>query len=279
MKNIIFSSLIIFISFIFGFELISNINYKRDIINPNDKGFSYFNKKNKGSVYFIGDSFASTNYVDEPYPFIFKNYFKSNKNNFLDLSRAGTNLSYHKTLLDSISKIKPKLIIYFYNVSDIVSLNEEILILNDDKEIKNNSNTKKITKAIYNSHTLTFFKNCLHYLSLKFTNEYFKGTPAYKFPYENKLRIKELELFFNSIIAENVVILINTPFEVGKKNKSMVHYNAFKNIKLNNNINLIQSADLNDSEKDAVSWRNVHPNQKTIINISDSLINIFKSKP
>ena len=59
----------------------------------------------------------------------------------------------------------------------------------------------------------------------------------------------------------------------------MVHYNAFKNIKLNSNINLIQSADLNYSSKDAVSCRNRHPNQKTIINISDSLINIFKSKP
>ena len=117
MKNIIFSALLIFISFIFGFELISNLNSKRDLINPNDKGFSYFNKNYKESVYFVGDSYASTNYVEESFPIIFKNYFKSIKNNFFDLSKAGTDLSYHKTLLDSISKNnpKPKLIIYFFN--------------------------------------------------------------------------------------------------------------------------------------------------------------------
>ena len=44
---------------------------------------------------------------------------------FLDLSIQGSSLADHLEILDSISNINPKLIIYFYNFNDIVSLNKK----------------------------------------------------------------------------------------------------------------------------------------------------------
>ncbi|WP_274475273.1 hypothetical protein [Mangrovimonas aestuarii] len=249
----------------------------------NDKSHSYFNEKNTKDVYFVGDSYASTNYVKESYPVIFKNYFKSIGWNFTDLSRAGTELNYHKPILDSLSDIKPELIIYYYNISDVVSLNDSILLLNDknvslqnkvvDKKERGNSLKRIMNRAYNDSETILLLKKIAQYSSLILTDRHLAGTPANKFPMENKRQEKKLKDFFSSITAENVIILINTPFYAGEKVKMWEQYNMFNNMETSDNCFLVQAVDIIDDSKYAVSWRNGHPNQEAIKVIADSLIN------
>jgi len=122
MIRIFKNAFLLLFSFVIGFELINIIKPDDNVINTNDEGFSYVDINNQDNVYFLGDSYASTNYAEFGYPLIFRDYFKSRGFNFIDLSRAGTVLLEHKEILDSISQFNPKLIVYFYNISDINAL-------------------------------------------------------------------------------------------------------------------------------------------------------------
>ncbi|MDB9827950.1 hypothetical protein OAC33_00210 [Flavobacteriaceae bacterium] len=284
MKNIIFQFFLVLISFTISYELISELNSNKSRLNIDDKGFSYQSDLLDRDVYFVGDSYASTNYVDNPYPRIFRDYFKSKGLNFFDYSKAGSELNTHKLILDSISKKKPELIIYFYNISDIVSLNSDILFL-DNREIemdktsdKSISNKKTILKDFlvnaYKSHTLTLMKSSIQYISLKSTSRFYKGSPANRFYKENKMNSNQLEKIFDGIKAENVIILINTPFNSHPLPKKWEHYEVFKEMSYNKDYKLLQAVDIIEDPNFSVSWRNGHPNQKGIQIIADQIIEI-----
>lgn len=287
MKNIILYIFLVLISFTISYELISELNSDKSLLNVDDKGYSYQSHLNNRDVYFIGDSYASTNYVDTPYPRIFRDYFKSKGLNFFDYSKAGTELNTHKIILDSISKKNPEIIIYFYNISDIVSLNNDILLL-DSREIemdkisdKSQSNKQTVLKdfleEIYKSHTLTLLKETMHYISLKSTGEFFKGSPANRFPKENKLKSNELEKLFDGIKAKNVIILINTPFNSHPLAKKWQHYEVFKDMSANKDYKLFQAVDIIEDPNFSVSWRNGHPNQEAIQIIANQIIGSIDS--
>lgn len=285
MIKIIRILLLIFISFVLSFELISYVIPQNNILNVNEKGNSYVNKENNDDVYFVGDSYASTGYVEQSFPILFRDYFKSRSMNFIDLSRPGSELADHKKILDSISNYNPKLIIYFYNISDVVSLNDEILLLNDRRNISlndNNDEPKKkssnIIKKVYNnSKSVLLFKQALQYLSILLTDRFFPGTPAYAFPRETLKNKKELEEIFNSIKAQNLFILINTPFNTGEIPKKWEQYKVFNEFSLTSDYTLMQSVDILNDSKYGVSWRNGHPNQEAIKIIADTLKLRFNS--
>jgi hypothetical protein len=282
MKNILKNVVLVFISFVIFFEFVAFISPENNAINVNEKGFTFFDKNINESVYFIGDSYASTNYAEEGYPLIFQNYFQSRGWNFIDLSRAGSELSNHKPILDSIGKLNPKLIVYFYNISDIVSLNDELLILNERNVILGQDDNKKeksfnIIKYAYNkSASLLLFKKCAHHISLILTDRFLPGTPAYFFPKETLKQKRKLKGIFDSIHAQNLLIVVNTPFNTGKKPFEWEQYKVFKDISKKSEYTLIQTVDIVSDSKYSISWRNGHPNQEAIKIIADSLIQKFK---
>lgn len=266
-------------SFCIAFEIISFCGNDEIAINVNDEGYSYFDKANSETVFFVGDSYASTNYAEQGYPVLFREYFKSRDWNFVDLSKAGSELSYHKHLLDSINDLNPRLVIYFYNISDIVSLKNGTLQphLPTSKKEKSTKNLFKQTSdwVANQSATVIFFKKVLHHVSMLLTDEYLPGTPAYKFPRQTVKYREQLGDIFSGIHAENVLVFVNTPFSAGVRPKSWLHYKVFEDLKQGNGYVLIQAVDVVNNPDYAISWRNGHPNQDAIRIISDSLIQVF----
>ena len=206
----------------------------------------------------MGDSFASTNYLNEGFPIILEEYFKKKKWNFYDLSVPGSSLSDHVKIFDSLSKINPRLVIYFYNFNDIVSLNKNLLLIdyNNEKFYKKNHLKKALQKIYYSLNSVKFFKKLLQYFSLKITDRYLKYTPSSLFPIEHVKRKEELKNIFDSITAKNKLILVNTPNNAGNKPKKWEQYKVLSDINLETDYQIIQSVDyINDSNL-GVSWRN-----------------------
>lgn len=273
-KNYLKNFIILLISFFVGIEIIGFIKSGENILNTDYRGNSYFENENQYSAYLVGDSFASTSYLNEGFPIIFEKYFKEKKWNFYDLSLQGTSLSDHKKLLDSLSKINPKLVIYFYNLNDIVSLNKNILLVdyNNEKSSKVNYSKHVLQKIFYSSKSIKLFKKSLQYLSLKITNRYFPSTPSYFFPREHLKKKYELKNIFDSIEAENKLILINTPYNAGDKPKKWEQYQVFNDINKNTDYNILQSVDYINDTSFGVSWRNAHPTQDAVNIISNVLL-------
>ena len=92
---------------------------------------------------------------------ILEEYFKKKKWNFYDLSVPGSSLSDHVKIFDSLSKINPRLVIYFYNFNDIVSLNKNLLLIdyNNEKFYKKNHLKKLYKKYIILLIRLNFLKS------------------------------------------------------------------------------------------------------------------------
>lgn len=277
---------LLIVSFFISFELLSSfsINSNKLIVKENKP--LTLTKNYEETIYFIGDSYAKTNYVDEGYPIIFREHFKSNGLNFVDLSKNGSELDKHRKLLDSISRFNPKLIIYYYNIGDVISLEQSApneiskspILTNKSKSLVTSKNKNNyLSNLALESSSIGLIKDGIQYLYLTFTDEYSPSSYTYKFPFWNKKHKKEIQKLFNSIKAENIIILITTPFNSGDKPKNWEQYKLFKEMELNSNVFLIQSVDIVDDPKLAVSWRNGHPNQKAIKLISDSIIQLYSN--
>ena len=161
--------------------------------------------------------------------------------------------------------------------NDILFLdNREIEMdkINDKSKGKKKTILKDFLVKFYKSNTLTLLKNALHYISLKSTGEFYKGSPANRFPKENKIYSNHLEKIFDEIKAENVIILINTPFNSHPLAKKWEHYEVFKKMSSNKSYKLLQAVDIIQDPYYSVSWRNGHPNQKGIQIIADQIIKI-----
>ncbi len=278
MRNIQ-SIFLLAISFFLAFELISFCGKDDIILDVNEIGHNYFDERNMENVYFIGDSYASTNYAKEGFPMLFSQYFAKRKWNFFDLSKAGTELSDHKILLDSVSESNPKLIIYYYNISDIVSIQGGQLKDAANHSKKNKSQQKWTSQILdwFNnkSATVIFIKKAAHHISLLLTDKFLPGTPASEFPRKTEKYKKELEKIFQDIKCQNLIILVNTPYSAGDRPKKWKHYKVFQEIAKNNAFTLIQGIDLIPDSKYAISWQNGHPNQEGIYIIKDTLTKIF----
>ena len=282
MKTILIQFITITVSFAMSYEFLSWLNAGKSHLRAKDESFTYVDASNDADVYFIGDSYASTTYVDNPYPMIFRDHFKARGMNFYDYTEDGSELNTHKRLLDSIGAKEPELVIYFYNISDIVSLNSDLLLVNNreididsenDSSIKNdNFEMNDIIAPIYNSHTVELAKKITQFLTFKMTGKYLKGTPSYRFPIENKLHADALEELFDSIKAKQVIILINSPFNANPESKNWDHYAMFKNLAAKKEYKVLMAADIIDDPKYSVSWRNAHPNQEAIEIIASQVI-------
>jgi len=284
MKKIILNTLLILFSFIFSFELIAHLSSRDNVLRVTNDTFSAstssINKDIKETVYFLGDSYASTAYAKESYPVLFRDYFKSRGLNFVDLTKSSTELVDHKIVLDSLSKLNPKLIIYFYNISDIISRTQNLPPITQKtvskvSEKSNKTNKIDIKNSIVTSASVLFFKESIQYLSLTFTGKFYPGTTAYNFPKDNLEDKEYLENYFNSIKAENVFIFINTPFTAGGNPLKWEQYQMFSEFNKNYDYHLIQSVDIINDSKYSQSFRNSHPNQKAIKIMASKLIKEF----
>ncbi|WP_405609558.1 hypothetical protein [Polaribacter sp. Asnod1-A03] len=284
MKKIILNTLLILFSFILSFELIAHLSSKDNILRVTNNTFSAstssIDNDIKETVYFLGDSYASTGYAKESYPILFRNYFKYRGYNFVDLTKSSSELIDHKIILDSISKLNPKFIIYFYNISDIISRTQNLppitqKPINNTSEKSNKTNKIDVKNIITNSASALFFKESIQYLALTFTGRFYPGTTAYNFPKDNLNDKEYLKDYFNSIKAENVFIFVNTPFTAGGNPKNWEQYQMFKEFNKQSDYHLIQSVDIINDSKYAESFRNSHPNQKAIKIIAEELIEEF----
>tara|TARA_B100001093_G_scaffold479610_1_gene508754 strand:+ start:6914 stop:7762 length:849 start_codon:yes stop_codon:yes gene_type:complete len=275
MKNYFKNFIILTISFFAGIEFLGFIQSNENRLNTNYQGNYYFENQNEHSAYLVGDSFASTNYLNEGFPIIFEQYFKDKKWNFYDLSIQGSSISDHKKILDSLSNINPKLIIYFYNFNDIVSLNKKLLLVDYDNEKLSNVNYLKkntLQRIFYSSKSIKLLKKSLQYLSLKITDRYLPSTPSYLFPIEHVKRKDELKKIFDSIKAENKLILINTPYNAGAKPLKWEQYQVFRNMNKKTDYKIVQSVDYINDASFGVSWRNAHPTQEAVNIIANILL-------
>lgn len=286
------------ISFLLSFELLSTFSINSNMLSINMKEHNVLSEQKKETVYFIGDSFAKTNYVKEGFPEIFKKYFNSIGLNFVDLSENGSELDTHKKTLDSLNIINPKLIIYYYNLGDIIGLKEPSRTLLNRPHLEVEKSTsisnenynsignykKQNDKSIYKylsdlalkSKSVGLIKDVIQYTYVFLTDKPSPKSSTYKYSILNKKYSQDIKDLFNSIKSDQVIILITTPFNYGIKPKKWEQYSVFKNMSLNDNILLLQSVDIVNDSKSAVSWRNGHPNQDAIRILSDSILQSYQ---
>ncbi|ANW95605.1 hypothetical protein AXE80_04635 [Wenyingzhuangia fucanilytica] len=269
MKNIF----ITFLSFVLTFELLSilSLSFPNKIIKPKTIETSFNSDLNTKSVYLVGDSFAG-----HGYPKIFKEYFNAKSMNFYDLSEAGTELDTHRIILDSLNQIKPELIIYFYNIADIVAIDEPILNHQKNKQTENKGSFLNYLRK--KNHTIFLIKQLFHHVFLATTGKPTPGSNSYNIPKENVNHKEELQKIFNSIKSKELIIVVNSSFLYGNNPKNWVHYDMFNKMKLNNNILLLQTVDIVDGPQFSISWRNGHPNDKAIDLISKKIIKDYSEK-
>jgi hypothetical protein len=296
MIKILKYSFLLSISFLISFELLSSFSINSNKLYVNVKEPNVFSESEKETVYLIGDSYAKTSYVNEGYPKIFKKHFNSVGLNFVDLSENGSELDTHKKLLDSLNILKPKLIIYYYNLGDIIglkklsqtSINREIETskavskgsnnsLNSYNKQKDVSIYKYLSDLALKSKSIGLIKDAIQYTYVLLTDKPSPKSSTYKYSLQNKENSQNIKDLFNSIQSEQVIILITTPFNYGIKPKKWEQYSVFKNMILNDNILLIQSVDIVNDPKLAVSWRNGHPNQEAIKILSNSILHLYQN--
>lgn len=273
------------ITFLVSFELLSTFSVNSNVITVTENKASGSLATNDQTVFLIGDSYAKTDYVEEGFPVLFQKHFDSIGLNFVDLSKSGSELNVHKKLLDSLSALNPKLIIYYYNMGDVISLEQsepELTESNKEKDITQEKSSPSFSQNLSNlaikSKSMGLIKDAIQYSYLAFTDKPSPGSFSYNFPLWNKKHEKEIQELFNSIKSENVIIFITTPFNCGKKPKTWEQYDLFNNMELNNNVMLIQSVDVLNDPNFSVSWRNGHPNQEGVRMVTDSIIKFYSNK-
>ncbi len=278
--------LVLICSFFISFELLSSfyVNSNQLLIEENKISLPTTTSPEE-NVYLIGDSFAKTDYVNEGYPILFNKYFESKGLNFIDLSINGSELNVHRRLLDSLSNFNPKLIIYYYNLGDVISLEKPVPTLitpiNKSNQIttsESKETNETLITLLKQTKSVALIKDAIQFLYLTFTDQPYPSSFYYKFPLLNKKHEKEIQKLFNSIKAKHVIIVITTPFNCGDKPKEWQQYTLFKEMELNKNITLIQSVDIINDPELGVSWRNGHPNQKAIKIVSDSIFHVYSNQ-
>jgi len=274
--NTIKSIVLVVISFIATIELITAISPSENLLRESDKVLSFLPDPTAKSVLFIGDSFAATSYIENSYARQFEAFFEDKNLHFLDLASPGTDLKDHLNYLDSVKLThthRPELMIYYYNISDVVSfVNGDIVTIADEEERKLAQKVERLERKRQKKGRLgtilkksnQVVKDVLQQLSLKATGHLLPGSPISMAPKYNVKYQNELREIFNSFEAEHTIILVNTPFHYGENAKYWEHYELLNTMALNDNISLLHTVDIIPDEEYALSWRNGHPNQEAI---------------
>ena len=227
---------------------------------------------------FVGDSFAKTNYADNNYPNQFRALFEEYDVFFADFTLGGTDFDYHRDLLEKVGELNLDYVIYFYNISDVISLMPEGMISGDKIASITRPNgekglsTKDIKQMIFKeSRTLRLLKDIIQLGSRKLTGRPLAGSTAGRYPVANFQNEGVLRSFFASVQCESMFILINTPFFAGESVKGWEHYDMFRTMSLPDDVHLMQAIDVVTDPSLAVSWRNGHPKPPAI----DAVAQVF----
>ncbi|MEE9372861.1 MAG: hypothetical protein V3V00_07380 [Saprospiraceae bacterium] len=277
MINFIIRSILVLVSFIVFFEFLSFSKQKNILLPPSSKVIiTEAIDTTIRRAFLIGDSYAETAYLQKGFPKIFNAYFK-NKGNFYfqNLSNSATELDTHMRHFKSLEDIHPEVIIYFYNINDIISLDDKLF--GGEKASENRINADGSKKVVQQQ---SFFKNILskirskstsvvllrdvsHAVFMWFTDRPTPGSTIYKLPQSHITYQDELEQIFNSFsnITDRLIIVVNTPMHYGVNTKSWKHYKLLKSFSMPYHVSVINAVDVIGDKKYAVSWRNGHYNQ------------------
>ncbi|MEL7222439.1 MAG: hypothetical protein AAGJ93_14045 [Bacteroidota bacterium] len=269
------------VSFVAALELFNVLSFTNNLLQKEEPDTSVQSTPEGEPVVFLGDSYAATVYVKDNYAKQFDDFFSAQGYNFIDLSRPGLSLDETDRRLDSVytqySPAIPKLAIYYYTIVNVMSF-ERGSWANGITATRTPPKAEKERKKDFNwkedSATVLMLKDILHTLSLTFIGKPFPGTLAGKHPALNVKHQENLRQVFNSIQAEQVIVVINTPFNYGPKLRKWEHYEMFKSMELNDNVTLVQTIDIVDDGDHALSWRNGHPNQEAIDKVATKVLEI-----
>lgn len=217
---------------------------------------------------FIGDSYAEVDYLDSTYVELF-----AEKGIILnDLSRNGMEWESIKEKIAVIENKSQKDLLLFIQIGDFINYRNKIY-------------QASMSSILKNLKTPSFLKNIGHHLSFLVYGTPLYGTNFYKYcmkDYSINESIIEEEILTMARQFDKVYVLINYPFYAPSKHlRTTSVYKFYNVIAKNPEINhLAQSIDIVEGGiKSSVSWQNGHPNQRSVVKISEYLFNIIKEKP
>ena len=268
------NSLIVFFSFLFFAEIIVFMTVL-DWTNKQVKAeFIHDKHDERSQVFFIGDSYAQTAYLKRGFPVLMQAYCDNAGFAFHDFTMEGTELNTHLSQLQDISSFHPKIIVHFYNINDVISLdtdlfagrNDDIHIDKEGKKIKGKkiSTLKKSMNIIREkSRTFILLRDISHWIIMHLFDRPAPGSTTFELPASNVRHKDDLrDIFTNTAQScDELIIVVTSPLQYGASVKTWEHYELFHQMDLPDNVHRIQWSDIIGDAKYALSWRNGHANQ------------------
>lgn len=244
----------------------STMLFQNNILNSNTEFHENLKLKN---IYFIGDSYAKTDYTEKSFPFFLKNYCDSINYGFCDLTRDGAEFPATDSLVLSVlnKNNKNNIILLFFNLGDLSNMRSKIVIdttiESQNKSINNKFTCKQLMLRDYIKDVGQQVSFNILGMPLKGSNLYYNFN--YDIDYCNNLLVRQLNLYnsFGNKILLVVTYPLNYPV-IAFKNSNFYKFFAKLNYQ---NIEVVQVVDIfesNNTQVKSLSWRNGHPNDFAI---------------
>jgi hypothetical protein len=277
------------ISFFLFVELSFSLKYfneNESSITPREKLDLKFKKNQKSildkthtKIFLIGDSyFDYPSLKENSYDFKFTKWTSNNEFKFINLSQSGTKVEDHFSVLSKIPDNSNNIYIISYKPVDIFRE-----IFEGSRSISlNTTKSFHLKKTIINTHTFQFFISILHQVSMKLLNEPLFLSSTWKSIIDPRLEmLNQLNEFLKILNDKSgrVIMVVNYPFNFKydlNKISDWKLYAFFKNIDLD--IKILQTPDITN-KTESISWRNDHPNQKSVKEIFKQLVFEIEHNP
>lgn len=214
---------------------------------------------------FIGDSYASVKYLDTAYA----DFFDYAGVSVFDYSKGNTEWAYIDSVLSRIDSAENVDLVLFIQFGDFV-------------DFRKTGAKASYENLIIQSRTFNLLKDLGHHASFLLFKTPLYGSSFYSFLYNDYIIYHEMieaKILNISRRFRRVYILVNYPmFAPSKVINTSPAYHFFENLKNQDAIDhIVQSHDIIDGGVAcSVSWRNGHPNQQTVRQISAKLLKLMK---
>ena len=281
------------ISFFLFVELSFSLKYfnenkfhYKNTITPREKLDLKFKKNQKSildkthtKIFLIGDSyFDYPSLKENSYDVKFTKWTSNNEFKFINLSQSGTKVEDHFSVLSKIPDNSNNIYIISYKPVDIFRE-----IFEGSRSISlNTTKSFHLKKIIIKTHTFQFVKSILHQVSMKLLNKPLFLSSTWKSIIDPRLEmLNQLNEFLKILNDKSgrVIMVVNYPFNF-KYDLNEISgwklYAFFKNIDLD--IKILQTPDITN-KTESISWRNDHPNQKSVKEIFKQLVFEIEHNP
>ena len=263
----------------------NKFHYKKTI-TPREKLDLKFKKNQKSildkthtKIFLIGDSyFDYPSLKENSYDFKFTKWTSNNEFKFINLSQSGTKVEDHFSVLSKIPDNSNNIYIISYKPVDIFRE-----IFEGSRSISlNTTKSFHLKKTIINTHTFQFVKSILHQVSMKLLNEPLFLSSTWKSIIDPRLEmLNQLNEFLKILNDKSgrVIMVVNYPFNFKYDLNEISDwklYAFFKSIDLD--IKILQTPDITN-KTESISWRNDHPNQKSVKEIFKQLVFEIEHNP